>query len=409
MSTRLAAVLILSAHVLSAQDWTRFRGDRGLGLGKGSDIPVTFDLQEVNWKLRLPGKGHSSPVTWKGLLFVTCEGEERGKRFLVCVDTKTGKERWRLERGFSPHPQHRFNSFASSTPAVDQDRVYLLWSSGETLIAAAVDHEGVPVWRREVGGFKAQHGSGVSPVVVADTMIVCNDNEKRPSFIMGLDRATGEVRWKHDRKSSTASYATPLVRGQGEETEIILSSTSHGVTSLNPKTGSLNWETGPVFKDQRCVGVPAIADGVLLACAGTGGGGKQSLALRLPAAGDGESPQKLYSPRRALSYVPGPLGVGERFYIFSDGGVVSCLKAADGELVWRSRLEASFYGSPICVGDRIYAVSRSGELFVIAARDRFELLGKVGLGEPASASPAVADGVLYLRTDHHVISVGGGD
>ena len=262
------------------------------------------------------------------------------------------------------------------------------------------------MWKKDIGLFSAQHGSGISPIVVGDVVVVGNDNEKKPSFLMGLDRATGATRWKRSRESSRASYATPLVRRVGKRVEVIFASTSHGMTSLDPKTGALQWETGPVFTE-RCVGTPAITDGVLFACAGSDGGGRESLAIELPVGKSTKKPKELYTVRRSLSYVPGPIGVGKRFFMFSDGGIVTCLHARSGERVWRERLDGAFYCSPICIGDRLYAVSRSGELFVISTGDTFKLLGRVDLGERSSATPAVANGVLYLRTERHLLSVGG--
>ena len=389
-----------------AQDWSRFRGPGGLGLATGASIPATFGPEDLNWKVQLPGKGHSSPVVWKDRIFVTCEGAEAGQRSLVCVEVKTGRTVWKREQRFSVHPQHRFNSAASATPAVDADGIYLIWTSGDMLVAAAVGHDGKALWKVDVGPFSAQHGSGISPVVVGDVVVVGNDNEKKPSFLMGLDRATGVTKWKRERDSSRAAYATPLVRHVNKRAEVIFVSTSHGVTSLNPKTGALNWETGPVFTE-RCVGVPAIANGVLFACAGSGGGGRESLAIELPSGKSTRKPKELYRVRRSLSYVPGPIGVGKRFFMFSDGGIVTCLDARSGESIWRERLDGAFYCSPICIGDRLYAISRSGELFVVAASDTFKLLGRVDLGERSSATPAVAGGVLYLRTERHLLSVGG--
>ena len=406
MHFRVLLALSFVSALTCGQDWTRFRGPGGLGLASGATIPASFGADDLNWKIKLPGKGHSSPLVWKDRVFVTCEGAESGKRLVVCIDAKSGSVVWKRERGFSVHPQHRFNSVASATPAVDADRIYLLWTSGDTLVAAALNHDGKQLWKRDVGPFSAQHGSGISPVVVGDVVVIGNDNEKKPSFLMGLDRATGATRWKRERESSRASYATPLVRRVGKRVEVIFASTSHGVTSLDPKTGALQWETGPVFTE-RCVGAPAIADGVLFACAGTGGGGRESLAIELPVGKSTMKPKKLYTVRRSLSYVPGPIGVGKRFFMFSDGGIVTCLHASSGERVWRERLDGAFYCSPICIGDRLYAVSRSGELFVISTGDTFKLLGRVDLGERSSATPAVANGVLYLRTERHLLSVGG--
>jgi outer membrane protein assembly factor BamB len=339
--------------------------------------------------VQLPGRGHSSPVFWKGKIFLTSEGAG-GKRWIVCLDARDGHTIWKREDTFSPHKQHRYNSFASSTPCVDGSHVYVLWSSGESLLAMALDHEGKPVWKSKLGGFSAQHGSGASPVVVDGVLIASNDNEGKPSWLMGLDRDTGKTLWKRDRQTIRASYATPVVHHLGPDaSEVLFASTAHGITSLDPRTGKLNWESGPIFKE-RCVGSAVIAEGVLLATAGAGGGGKESVALVLPGKKQEGKPRTLYSVRRAIPYVPTPVGYGKRFFLLSDGGIASCIKATTGEVVWRERLEGSFFGSPICVNDKLYVISRSGDLFVLAAKDEFMLLGRVSLGEKSSATPAVS-------------------
>ena len=406
-SVNITIGFLLCATLANGQDWTRFRGPDGSGISQATSVPASFELKDVNWKVALPGRGHSSPVIFKDKIFLTSESAEAGKRWVLCLHAKDGRVLWQVEKKLEPHLQHRFNSFASSSAAVDKDGVYVLWTSGKQLVAVAFRHDGKPAWRRELGTFQAQHGSAVSPIVVGDVVIVANDNEGEPSFLLGLDRKTGKEVWKRERESTRASYATAIVRRGGPYgTEVIFVSTSHGITSLDPATGKLNWETGAVFR-HRCVGPSTIADGILLQTAGSGGGGKDAIAIELPKKKTGEKPKELYRLRRALPYVPGPLGVGSHFFLFGDGGVVSCLKAVNGEVIWRERVDAEFYASPILIGDKIYALSRHGELFVVAATDKFKVLGQVELGETSSATPAVAGGVLYLRTDKQLFSVGG--
>ncbi|MAG57959.1 MAG: hypothetical protein CMJ83_16870 [Planctomycetes bacterium] len=405
MNIRVLAWIVVCVPLAVAQDWGRFKGPDGAGLSGAPSVPVSFTMDDVNWRVPLPGKGHSSPVIWKGRIFLTCNGAKAGTRSVVCLNAKDGSVRWKREREFAPHAQHRFNSFASSTPVVDAERVYVVWSTGEQLVATALDHDGKPAWRTELGHFSAQHGSGASPIVVKGVVVIGNDNEGENSFLVGLDKKTGKEIWRRPRESSRASYATPIVRRMKTRVEVLFASTSHGITSLDPKTGKPNWETGPVFK-YRCVGSPGIADGVLLATAGSGGGGKDSIAYELPMTAKGK-PKELYRMRRALPYVPSVLGIGKRFFLFGDGGVLSCIDAKTGDVTWRERVEGSFYSSPVCIGNRIFAMSRRGALYVIEAADTFRLLGSVELGDPSSATPAVANGVLYLRTERHLVSVGG--
>lgn len=405
MPLRSAILLLLIAVTTVGQEWPRFRGPDGSGLVPELPIPATFALDDARWNVKLPGKGHSSPVIWNDRIWVTCEGTERGRRSLVCLSTADGSRVWAKDLEFEPHAQHRFNSSASSTPAADGQRVYVAWTTGRKLVATAFDHAGKRLWRRELGPSTAQHGSGASPVVIDDIVLVGNDHEGDGSALFGLDAKTGEPVWKRDRDSTRASYATPIVRRADGKVDVIFASTSHGITCLEPKTGRLLWETGPGFR-QRFVGSPAIADGVLFAAAGSGGGGKESIAVELPAVGAKAEAKILYRVRRRLPYVTSPIGIGQRFFSVADGGFASCLDAKTGDEVWNERLDGSFYASPICIGDRIYVVSRSGELFVLKAADEFELLGRVDLGEASYATPAVADGTLYLRTETRLIAVG---
>ena len=398
-----AGPLVPLAH---AQEWTRFRGPGGSGLSQAETVPVAFGEEDVRWRVRLPGKGHSSPVVWGRRVFLTCMADDEGLRRVVCLEVADGKELWHRDLPFDPHGQHELNSFASSTPAVDEDHVYVTWTSGGSYVALALDHTGELVWRRSLGNFRAQHGSGSSPILFGDVLVVCNDNDG-PGFVVGLDRRTGETDWRRERAAGLAAYSTPYLHApQGRAPQIILSSTAHGLTSLDPRTGELHWEIDGLF-ETRCVGSPVVADGVVFATAGIGGGGRESVAVRLPAGSPDSGPEVGYRLRRALPYVPTPIGVGKWLFLWSEGGIVTCLEAATGEEVWRERVDGRFFGSAVCVDGRLYAISTAGELVVIAAAEEFQLLGRVDLGEPSQATPAVAGGVLYLRTETHLVSVAG--
>ncbi|GIW82969.1 MAG: hypothetical protein KatS3mg105_4776 [Gemmatales bacterium] len=161
-----AVVLFVETSALSplaAQEWTRFRGPNGSGIGKGSAIPIRFSEADYNWKIKLPGIGHSSPILWGAKIFTTSGDEQTGQRLLFCIDAHSGKILWRKVHEGKQHRKHRDNSFASATPTADQYHVYVTWGGPTDYLVMAYTHEGKEVWRRDLGPYQSGHGFGVSP------------------------------------------------------------------------------------------------------------------------------------------------------------------------------------------------------------------------------------------------------
>ncbi len=388
------------------ENWPRFRGPDGAGLSEVATIPTRITQADYRWKVSLPGGGHSSPVVWEDRVFVTV-GDADGGRRIVCLNAADGATRWEREDSTRPYAQHQFNSFAASTPAADERGVYIAWTTDTAAVVWALDHEGNDLWRREVGAFTAQHGSGASPVVMGEVVVIANDHEGDGSFITGLDRRTGQTVWRHPRRSSRASYVTPAVYTPANgEAQLIYSSTSHGLTSLDPATGNVNWEVNPPLTE-RCVGSPVVAGDVIFAAAGSGGAGKESIAVRVDPQRPSAPPSIAWEYRKGLPYVPTPVAVDGLLFLWNEAGIVTCLRAATGEEVWKERIGGRYFGSPVCVGGHLYAMSMDGELVVLAAGDRFEIVSRHDLGEGSQATPAVSNGVMYLRTERHVVAVGG--
>ncbi|MCB9891422.1 MAG: PQQ-binding-like beta-propeller repeat protein [Planctomycetes bacterium] len=382
------------------QEWSRFRGPNGQGTGP--EVAITdFSPEAARWKATLPGTGHSSPVIWKTSLVVTAVDVETQTRFVVCHDTATGERRWLHEESVAPHAQHPLNSFASSTPALDELGAYVAWTNGKRLELLALDHQGKERWRRTLGPHAAQHGSGASPIVVDDLVLVANDHESEgeESSLVGLDRSTGKERWRRHRETVRAAYSTPVIRRIGERAEVIFTSSAHGVTALDPHTGDLLWEASELFRE-RCVGSLALTQtGLAFASAGSGGGGKESVLMRLPGADLEQQPAEIVQrPRRSLPYVPTPIARDDRLFLWNDGGIVSCLALPTLKVLWSERVGGTFYASPIALGDRLLAMNTGGELIVLRAGDAFEELARFEFEAPSHATPAVANGRVFVRT-----------
>ena len=410
-----ALTLLVAVSPLAAaeQEWTRFRGPNGSGVSDDKGIPTEWSEQDYNWKAKLPGVGHSSPVIWDQKVFVTAASEETAERIVLCLDTQTGKTLWERRYDSHVHRKHHFNSFATSTPALDADRVYVTWSTPEHYTVLALDHDGRDVWRVDLGAVVSQHSTGVSPIVYQDMVIVANDQDgllresdnKEPgvSFLVALNANDGQVRWRTERDSATVSYSTPCVYDSPEtgRPELIFNSQAHGISGIDPYTGQVIWEF-PAF-DKRAVSSPVIAAGLIFGTTGSGGGGNYLAAVR-----PGKSPELAYPKiSEKAPYVPTPVAKGDLLFLWGDGGVVSCVDAATGQSHWRERVGGKFSGSPIIVEDRVYCISEDGTVVVLAAAPEYKLLARNPLGEGSRSTPAVAAGRLYLRTASHLISLGG--
>ncbi|MDP1587649.1 MAG: PQQ-binding-like beta-propeller repeat protein, partial [Prosthecobacter sp.] len=213
MKFTLALASLISVSAFAANDWSRFRGPNGSGVVETTGLPSIVDDSTTLWKAPL-GKGWSSPVLWGDMVIVTAE-TAANKRAVLALSAKDGKELWRHEEEFVSHHIHpQYNTFASSSPFVDAERIYVNWSSGPNIQALALDHSGKVVWRNDqVTGYIHEHGTGVSALVVDGIMIVRSefDTEKNgkdlttspeqrdwKNAIIGLDAKTGKQVWKHE-------------------------------------------------------------------------------------------------------------------------------------------------------------------------------------------------------------------
>jgi len=396
--------------VAQADNWSRFRGPNGQGISDAQGTPTKWSEQDYDWKITLPGAGHSSPVIWEGKVFVTCADQAARRGYLLCIDGATGKELWRREQDLTKYPINSLNSYASPTPAVDGDYVYALWPSSEETILAAVTHEGKDMWAVRLDGVHARHGKGSSPIVCGDYVIVSHEQERNNDGVksqwVAFDRKSGDVRWRMEEPAvANASYSTPcILRGGENGVEVVFASNAHGITGVDLKTGRILWNVDDVLPD-RVVSSPVLADEMILATCGAGGRGKRFTAVR-PGA-DNAAAEVFHLETREVPYVPCMVFCEGHIFAFHDSGQVSCLAADDGEVLWSEKPAGRFFGSPICVNGILYAVTVDGDVVVLRAGPIYELLAINPLGEKSHSTPAVGNGRLVLRTVEHLFSVGG--
>jgi outer membrane protein assembly factor BamB len=395
-----------SVGAIRADNWDRFRGPNGAGQSDATGIPTEWSEANFLWKQPLPGVGHSSPVVWGDQLFVTSADPESAEQIVLAFDAHSGKPLWERRLASAPYSMHQSNSYATSTPAVDANQLYVLWLNGERVTLAAFTHDGHEVWRREVGHLNEKHGFGTSPIVVGD--VVCVDNETQDaadSVVVGLERTTGELRWSIPRGTGKTVYATPCVWDAPDGHPLLLAaSMGSGLTAFDPATGEIAWQCLEDDLPDRCISSPVMAAGLVIVSCGSGNNGLQLIAVR-PGQGD-EPPAEVYRLREGVPNVPTPIVAGDLLFLWHDRGTVSCVDAATGERYWRKRIGGKFHSSPVRIGDRIYCASIDGDVVVLAADKEYKLLARNPLGELCQATPAVAHNRLYVRTEASLVCIG---
>ncbi len=391
-------LILFICSSLYSDNWPRFRGPNGSGLAKDLDFNYSWTEKQYSWVMKLPGVGHSSPVIWKNKLITTCADSPNGLFFILCIDAKQGTTIWQKKFTFSPYAHHKFNSFASCTPCIDGDFLFASWTTPESNNLACLTHDGEIKWQRNLGEYKTQHGSGFSPIVYKDILIVSHDHEN-DSSLMALDRRTGKIIWKTKRIGSKPSASTPfiLTSGLGND-QIVSSSMSHGCYSVDVKTGNILWETGIGTLDKRAVSSPFKSGNFVFATCGSGMKGSRLISVN-PFEQKEEKIQIAYTLTRDVPYVPTPLAIDQLVFLLGDGGIASCMERKSGKILWRERLEGNYFASPVAIGKTVYVVSREGLVTTLNFDSRkMKILGKTKLNDLTHNTPAVANSSIFFRT-----------
>ncbi len=403
-------VFLLAAFLPAAvaQPWNRFRGPNGEGVS-ATIFPAQIGDQSIAWRTDLPGGGHSSPAAMNGRAFLLSANAETAERLVIAVDLNDGAILWTKAYPSQPHHLHTRSSYASCTPAVDEKHVYAAWSSPDKTTLVALDHDGQEVWNRDLGPWVSQHGFGSSPMLYKNLVILHNSQQaeqlppgQQPgkSEMIAVDRDSGKTVWATPLETVRVCYSVPCVLAdENGKDQLICCSTSEGVFALDPTDGSLLWTTPSAFT-MRTVSSPVLAGGLLFGSAGSGGGGNHVVAVR-----PGPKPEIVYTVKRQAPYVPTPVAKDGLIYLWYDKGVVVCLDAQTGKEHSRERVDGGYSGSPIIAGDKLYCISEEGELVALATGTTFRELARTPLGAPSRATPAVADGLLLLRTEKQLIAV----
>ena len=423
-------VLILLTSVAVADgNWPQFRGPGSRGVAEGATLPDTWSSSEnVVWISDVPGRGWSSPVAWGEKIFITTvinqgkdEPAKKGLYFggdrkdppssvhrwmVYCLDFKTGKVLWEKQahEGTPPTGRHVKNSYASETPCTDGERLYAYFGNVGVF---CYDLDGKELWSQKWGPFKTKldWGTAASPVVHKGRVYVVNDNEEK-SFLVALDARTGEQVWRVERDEKT-NWATPFVWENEQRTELVTPGTN--LSRAYGLDGKLLWELRGA--SNLTIPTPFTAHGLLYLGSGYVLSQQKPLyAIRPGATGDitlkddeTSNASVAWCQKKAAPYNPSFLVYGEYCYVLYDMGFFGCYDARTGKEIYeRQRIgpgATAFTASPWAYNGKIFCLSEDGDTFVIAAGPEFKLLGKNSLGEMCMATPAIANGSLFLRTE----------
>jgi len=422
----------LSAGAASGTNWPAWRGPSGQGISEEKNLPKEWSAtKNIKWKTPIAGRGHSSPIVWGNKIFLTTaiEGEvvpgakavahiDEGKEYLhpdsvgadrkhtfkvICLSRDTGKILWE-QTAFTGTPydnRHRKASFASSTPVTDGKYVFAFFGTEGIL---AYDLNGKLAWKANVGKLGTfGMGVGTSPILYENLVIIQGDEENGAgSFIVGLDKKTGSEVWRTPRKVQ-ASWATPLLVSNGKQAQVITVGNEF-VIAYDPASGKELWRHKGV--ESNAIPSPVANNEMVFISAGFPA--KIAMAINLHSSGD-LTDTVVWKYSKGTAYVPSPILYGDYLYLTTDRGILTCLDAKTGEVKYeggRIPVPTTFTASPIAYDGLILLTSEDGDTFVVKAGPKHEVLGTNSVGEPVYASPAVADGKIFIRGEKNLYCIG---
>lgn len=408
---------ICAGSALGLNEWPQFRGPQGDGIASASHLPPALSEDKaVRWKTAIHGKAWSSPVVSGDRIWLTTASEDGTELSLVVVERGSGKilRDEVVYRVQNPQFCHKFNSYASPTPAVDDGRVYVTFGSPYT--ACFDEKTGSKIWERT--DFVCNHfrGAGSSPVVWRDFLLMHFDGSDF-QYVVALDKRTGKTVWRTERSVDfrdlnaegkitgdgdfRKAFATPVVsEWQGQP--ILLSSGAKCHYAYDAMTGKELWRVEERAQHSAS-SRPLVWDGKVFFQSGFKG---QILAVKLGGAGVLEETQLAWRVKKSVPSKPSMLLIDATLYMVDDSGIASCVDARSGETLWTERVGGNFSSSPLYVDGRIYAFNEEGKVTSFAAdRAGYKPLGEGQFESGFMASPAVAGNALYLRSKTHLYCI----
>jgi len=378
--------------------WTNFRGPGGNGHAHYTHAPTSWNGETgegILWKVPVPKPGYSSPVVWENRIFLT--GGDKQAREVYCFDAKSGKMLWQkpvinIPGSTGAVTVDEGTGFAAPTTATDGKRVCAIFPTGDLI---CFDRAGNQLWGYNLGVPDNHYGHASSLIIYQDLLFVQYDQNKN-SKLLALQTATGKTIW--EVKRGAISWSSPICVNTGSRMELILTN-SRSVDSYDPKTGEKLW-------NQNCLGgevgpSAAYADGMVFAANEYA----QGVGIRINPSNAASSSEIVWTYDDALPNTSSPVATAEYVFLATSDGLVSCLDAKKGTLLWEQEFDDGFYASPIIVDNRVYALDLKGVMHIFKLDKAYESLGEPKLGEDSSCTPAFLDGRIYVRGEKHLYCI----
>jgi outer membrane protein assembly factor BamB len=425
----------------SAQNWPSFRGQNAQGVADDKPAPVKWDAEKninIAWKVRIPGLAHSSPVVWGEKIFITTAVSSDPKSYfrhglygdvdtaedmskhswkVYCLDRKSGKILWQrvAHEGVPKTKRHIKSTFANSTPATD-GRYVIAFFGSEGLYC--YDLKGNLKWKQDLGVLDAgwffdpdyQWAVASSPIIHKDLVIVQCDIQKG-SFIAAYNLKDGKQVWRAPREE-IPSWGSPTIVESKQRVELVTNAT-RAVRGYDPMTGKELWRL--VGNPEVTATTPVAAHDLIFICNSYSPNQpiyaiKQGTATGDISLKDGKASNEwvAWSMQRGGSYMPTPVVYGEHLYVCANHGVMTVYNAKTGQRIYQERIGGkggAYSASPVASGGKIYIASEDGDIFVVKAGAKYELLSTNPMGEVLMATPAISAGMIIVRGQNHVFGI----
>ena len=425
----------------SSQNWPSFRGQYASGVMDGQNLPDHWDGvsgENIKWKTRIPGLAHSSPIVWDEKLFVTTavsskpnatfrhglygDGDASDDKSIhrwqvICLDKKTGEIKWQQTavEGIPNDKRHIKATYANSTPATDGRYVVAFFGSEGVYV---YDMNGNFIWKKDlgilnVGAYDApgyEWGSASSPIIYQDLVILQCDTQNE-SFVIACDIKTGETVWKSMR-DELPSWGTPTIFPHSKRVELVTNA-SNFIRGNDPLSGKEIWRLGGNSK--ITAPTPIFQDDLLIVASGRRPE-KPIFVIRTGGTGDITLQEKQtsndfvkWSKRGRGPYMPTPIIYQNQLYCINNNGVLDSYNLQTGDEIYRQRVShrgGGFSASPVAADGKIYLPGEDGDIFVVKAGTEFNLIATNSMGELLMATPAISDGLMYVRAQHHLFAIG---